>query len=330
MDGVKLSNQLKQIVKIIDRWSSESVPCIERDIVLTKLQNIYQEVLFASASEIPLKTSTKVAQEVVPETHSTTVTEEVVTTIHERVICSNNDVAESCAQEKLQPKESLCSAPTKESVCETQIQNDVEPLPQIECSAQKIVEPQQNIGGANIRQPLDRNAIKSLYDDDCTTKSSAVVEETYIEEKTTTTIETVVTPMATVAPAPAPAVMANTPIAACILEPKQVPLIGDVVLDGEPTLADELGRNITLRDVATSLAQKNSTTLKGAIGINDKFLMLKEMFNGDITYYQSTIEMLEEFTDLDDALIFIHDNFNWNPNGDGVRLLIDLLNRKLS
>ena len=41
-------------------------------------------------------------------------------------------------------------------------------------------------------------------------------------------------------------------------------------------------------------------------------------------------ERLDSFTDLDDALLYMQENFEWDPDSEGVQLLVDLLERKLS
>ena len=70
--------------------------------------------------------------------------------------------------------------------------------------------------------------------------------------------------------------------------------------------------------------------LKQAIGINDKFLLLRDLFGGDAERYERTIDRLNAFDDLDDCIIYISENYDWNPSSDGVRFLMELLERKLS
>ena len=41
------------------------------------------------------------------------------------------------------------------------------------------------------------------------------------------------------------------------------------------------------------------------------------------------IAQLNAFTDLNDALLYIQENYQWDPDSEGVRLLVDLLERKL-
>ena len=40
--------------------------------------------------------------------------------------------------------------------------------------------------------------------------------------------------------------------------------------------------------------------------------------------------MLNDCADFDDCMIYIAENYAWNPNSDGVKLLMDLLERKFA
>lgn len=80
-------------------------------------------------------------------------------------------------------------------------------------------------------------------------------------------------------------------------------------------------------DVAT--AASASMSLRQSIGINDKFILLRDLFAGDNDYYESSITKLDEFDNLDEAMLYIYDNFRWSPNSEGARLLMELLARKL-
>jgi hypothetical protein len=92
-------------------------------------------------------------------------------------------------------------------------------------------------------------------------------------------------------------------------------------------------RNETLgngkKDVASILQNKPIGDLTKAIGINDKFLFTKELFNGNAELYARSIRQLNEFTDINDALIYIQENFNWDGKNEAANQLIDLVRRKL-
>ena len=70
-------------------------------------------------------------------------------------------------------------------------------------------------------------------------------------------------------------------------------------------------------------------TLREAIGVNDRFVILRDLFGGDPVQYDQSIAQLDAFDNLDDALIHIDANYRWNPSSEGARLLMELLTRKL-
>ncbi len=124
-------------------------------------------------------------------------------------------------------------------------------------------------------------------------------------------------------PAPEP-----KPFSASVTPPAEQPTrLADVLGGGITTLADTLaGEHHTARTVASS----HIDSLRSAIGINDRFLMIRDLFNGNEQMFEDTITTLDEFDDLDECMIYIVENFAWNPDSDGARLLTDIIQRKLS
>jgi hypothetical protein len=106
------------------------------------------------------------------------------------------------------------------------------------------------------------------------------------------------------------------------------PTLGDVMNEGRQTLGEALATGRT--DMASRIAATEATSLGSSIGLNDKFLMIRDMFEGSETAYKEAISRLDEFADLDEAIIYIHDTYNWSADSDGVKLLVELLERKLS
>ena len=131
-------------------------------------------------------------------------------------------------------------------------------------------------------------------------------------------------PKPTPAPAPKPAA---TPVA------KPAPAV-----DEKPaTLADAIPATQTLADTLTAptpLAEEiNSArmrSLRDGIGLNDKFLMIRDLFDGDGDAYESAINALDELETMDDCMIHIIENYAWNPDSEGSKFIMKLLERKLS
>ena len=97
---------------------------------------------------------------------------------------------------------------------------------------------------------------------------------------------------------------------------------------GVQTLADRIA--VPLERGATLAAGEPVDELRGAIGVNDRFLLIRDLFGGDGEAYEKAIGVLNDCADFDDCMIYIAENYAWNPNSDGVKLLMDLLERKFA
>ena len=106
---------------------------------------------------------------------------------------------------------------------------------------------------------------------------------------------------------------------------EQTVRLGDVLGGGVTTLADKMAA-----DDAPTMPFNKIKSLREAIGLNDKFLMIRDLFAGDAPRYEATIDTLDEFEDLDECMIYIVENFRWNPDSEGAKLLVSLIERKLA
>lgn len=105
-------------------------------------------------------------------------------------------------------------------------------------------------------------------------------------------------------------------------------VLGEVINHDVQTLADTIAPP---RDVASELRRQEPVgDLRRAIGINDKFLLIRDLFDGDGAAYEQALDGLNACADLDDCMIFIAEHYAWNPESDGARLLMELLERKFS
>ncbi len=105
-------------------------------------------------------------------------------------------------------------------------------------------------------------------------------------------------------------------------------VLGEVINPRVQTLADTIAPP---RDMASEILHNEPITdLRQAIGLNDKFLLIRDLFGGDGAAFERAIETLNGFDDLDDCMIFIAEHYAWNPNSDGAKLLMELLERKFA
>ncbi len=106
--------------------------------------------------------------------------------------------------------------------------------------------------------------------------------------------------------------------------PASTTVLGEVMGHDVPTVGDSLGRR---PDVAgwTEVAGD----LNHAISVGDRFVLLRDLFDGDQALCDRTLKRLSTFDDLDDCMIWITENFAWNANSEGAKLIMGLLERKL-
>ena len=71
-------------------------------------------------------------------------------------------------------------------------------------------------------------------------------------------------------------------------------------------------------------------SLREAIGVADKFLIIDELFDNDITAYETAIDNLDRQASLEDCVIFISENYAWRAQSEGAKLIMKLLQRKFN
>ena len=132
---------------------------------------------------------------------------------------------------------------------------------------------------------------------------------------------------------------AAKPTAEPVTKPKpvEVPVAKPIVEEKPQTLADAIPATQTLADVITAptaLAEEINNarvhSLRDGIGLNDKFLMIRDLFDGDGEAYDEAINALDAMETFDDCMIHIIENYAWNPDSEGSKFIMQLLERKLS
>jgi hypothetical protein len=102
-------------------------------------------------------------------------------------------------------------------------------------------------------------------------------------------------------------------------------VLGDVVGAERTTIAHSITPK---EDVASVIGNSQLSSLRSAIGLNDKFLLIRDLFGGDNGAYEAAIDGLDSCQSLDDAMLYIFDNFAWDGECDGAKLMTELLSRR--
>lgn len=143
-------------------------------------------------------------------------------------------------------------------------------------------------------------------------------------------------------PAPEPAATVHThipestpvpnrtePSSAFATEGKPRPVLGEVINAGSKTVGEAMAET-PKHDITEKIVHSDHITdLNQAIGINDKFIMIRDLFNGDGSRYDAAIAELNKFDNFDACLIHIASHYRWDPDSDGAKLLMEILSRKL-
>ena len=363
----RVDERLSRLANIVEKWNkSGDVPRIERDMALEELRRIYDELLDYNprvvvepkSEDVALEAVVSVATEVEEQDDSVaeTAAEESVTVAMHDVVVKHDDLGdafddaldidallglsgddpieeaeavvtavEQPAEEEKHVDEEVVLTEDAEPVEEEQPAEETEALESAEVPTveEVVTQPEDDakaterptsgglfdIDDIPVRTKGGRKMI-SLYD--TPVKRQAPVAQ-HAEERVVKETVDVEKPAA----APQPAVVAPQ-------EEEAPQRLGDVIAKSVTTLGDKMAGE------QPTAAYNRITDIRKAIGLNDKFLMIRDLFGGDANLYEDTITRLNEFDDIDECMIFIVENFRWNPDSEGAKLLVSLIERKLS
>lgn len=104
--------------------------------------------------------------------------------------------------------------------------------------------------------------------------------------------------------------------------------IGEQYQSNKKSIHDILAQNNATRDLASKLKDKPISDIKTAIGLNDRFLYTKELFNGNAKKYNDALDILNNLSDLDEAMQYLNEHIEWNPEKDSFNRFLELVYRR--
>lgn len=311
------------------RLTEQGIYEIERDLVLERLRQLYSivatsELLPDSPIDEPVMYGCPPV-EYEPIAEEETEESEIVPEIEEEV------EEEPAEQEEEEEKTLIEEVADKWLSNILQIDKQESEEPEIE----EVKEDEGEQATAKAQdEELDHEVMMSLYDDD-DEEEPEVVEEEEVKEEEPEAPEFEEVPAEEELPefeevpaepeTPAEEELPELEEVPAVAEAPQSVVLGDILGTEQITVADNLAEQVI--DVAT--ATTANLSLRQTIAINDKFILMRDLFGGNNDYYEMAIDRLDSFDNLDDAMLYIYDNFHWNPNCEGARLLMELLARKL-
>ena len=91
---------------------------------------------------------------------------------------------------------------------------------------------------------------------------------------------------------------------------------------------ETLAQQKTLTDLSSKWQTAPLTSIATGIGLNERFLYIRELFKGDNALYGNAIRHLDDADSLDDALGFIQRHFSWDEENETAQKFIHLVHRR--
>ncbi len=345
----EIQSELTRLQELVSGWGGE-IPLIERELALDKLKSLYEAVRFVAHSETECMesstTSSLPEQEPMEETPVMEADDEELVAFDFEMIPLDEELEENTlpmeeplspasepAEEPLVMRSEILSEPIEETSSDIVEKEKVEdedselkPIsePVLESASEPISAPsseqpqrQNNLFELEeipVVRRSSRRTLKSLYTDPEFPKSRPYEEEV-----------TLVEPVSEPSEEPNSTSMTNLLMEGTLpAESHAMPVLGEVLRSEERTLADTV---LPSPDLGSTIAHRQ--TLEAMIALNDRFLLMRELFDNDKAAYEAGIAQLDAQDSLDDCIIYIAEEYpTWNPNSEGVKLLLELLERK--
>lgn len=318
-----IKERVVRLAALVDGWKQEGgVPRIERDLALDELRKLYDALLDVESGN-DSHVSNEDADDAESEQHASIVASVEAKHHSTDVIADFDDVLDIDALLGLSAEEK--PEPTPVATEPTPVV--AEPTPVVAEPISVVAEPHTEPHTEPEPQPkvAKGGGLFDIEDIPVRQKSSRKMISLYNSPAKPLTDS-----MPTPAAEPQAVPVAQQPVAQPIQQTAErqmaePQLVGDVLGSGKKVVGD-----ISVAESVPTPAMSKITDLRKAIGINDKFIMLRDLFGGSDTLYNATIDALNSFDNLDDSMIYIVENFAWNPDSEGAKLIVSLIERKLS
>ena len=300
---MNLKSKLQRMLQIVeDAERVGALADIERDILLAELREAYAELKFGE-------------------------------TDNERCAAK-----ESAAEESAE--ESIAEESAKESVAEESVEElPIIPIAPITTMAEEPTESAESVDEEESDEPEVEVELIFNEEDDEEEEEPAVesepeatepVAEPIVEEPVVAEEPVAEEPVAVAEPVAESEEFSilntqpSTPKRSALLslyEDAPAPVLGEQFHE-TPSVADTIA---CPKGVAESAPV---ASLREAIGLADKFMLIRELFDGEAEAYDKAIEVLDKQPSFDDCIIYIAENYTWSPNSAATKFLMELLQRK--
>lgn len=106
------------------------------------------------------------------------------------------------------------------------------------------------------------------------------------------------------------------------------PSVADMFSTSSKSLGEQIGKGKENGDLQAAISSRPIPSLSDAIGLNDKFLFIGQIFNGNKEDYSNTINSLDRAPDYHEACSILSRYTGNSPETEAVKQLLSLVKRK--
>jgi hypothetical protein len=110
--------------------------------------------------------------------------------------------------------------------------------------------------------------------------------------------------------------------------PQQQAIIGERYSGQKSFMDERISKQHPAEDVGHRIQLRPIEDIGKAIGLNDKFLYVNELFKGDALLYKNTIQALNAASDFDEASSIISTQFVWDMESESAQKFLEVVRRK--
>lgn len=117
------------------------------------------------------------------------------------------------------------------------------------------------------------------------------------------------------------------------VEVKEEPIKTKLEVEEHKSLNDSFSDHVEKESLAERLGKKPISDLADAIGLNQKFLFMNDLFEGENNLYKEAINALNNFNsyfEADEYINVLSSKHNWDSTSRSVKEFIDLVERRYS
>lgn len=106
-------------------------------------------------------------------------------------------------------------------------------------------------------------------------------------------------------------------------------LVSDRFKTANPTLNESISGKSKKEDITTQYNTKPIGSIKIALGLNEKFELINQLFQGNKEQFEKTLDVIDKAGSFVEAYNYLEGNFDWDMDDVYVQRILELIRRKL-